>query len=67
MIAEKIEDAGYEVRKTGKVEAATTRQSGLDRGKRPPSSLFYLPCQAEDPSQSFFTDYKDEGRDITGC
>jgi hypothetical protein len=29
-------------------------RSGLDRSKRPPSSLFYLPCQARDPKVSFF-------------
>jgi hypothetical protein len=35
-----------------------------NRTKRSPASIFYLPCQAEDPSQSFFVDYKDEGREI---
>jgi hypothetical protein len=27
-------------------------------------SLFYLPCQAQDPTQSFFNDYNDDKRQI---
>jgi hypothetical protein len=38
--------------------------SGLDCGKMCPISLFYLPCQAKDRSQSFFKDYKQETRKI---
>lgn len=65
-IAEKIEHAGYEVRKPRRQQRASSKlpESGLDLGKRPPSSLFYLPCQAEDPSQSFFTDHREDGRAI---
>jgi hypothetical protein len=40
------------------------RQSGLDRSKRTPTSLFYLPCPAQQPDQSFFVDYNDENRAI---
>jgi hypothetical protein len=29
-----------------------------------PESLFYLPCQAQDPSQSFFIDYNEPPREI---
>ena len=32
-------------------------RSGLDWSKSAPTSLFYLPCQAKDPAQSFFIDY----------
>ena len=30
---------------------------GFDMGKLTPSSLFYLPCQAENPAHSFFIDH----------
>jgi hypothetical protein len=65
-IAWKLEDAGYAVprhnRKAGKTENAAKRQSGLDWSKRLPTSLFYLPAQAADPSQSFFKDYNEASR-----
>lgn len=67
IIADKIEDAGYEVQKSGRKRKEMSReppQSGLDRTKRNPASIFYLPCQAADPSQSFFVDYNDENRAI---
>ena len=41
---------------------AARRQSGLDWSKRLPTSLFYLPSQAADPTQSFFRDYNDASR-----
>jgi hypothetical protein len=52
-IAWKLEDAGYGLKEkdTGKP------RSGLDWSKSAPTSLFYLPCQAKDPNQSFFIDY----------
>jgi len=55
----KLEDAGYSVGKTEKWK--TGRKSGLDTSKRTACSLFYLPCQANDPSQSFFHEFN-EGR-----
>ena len=63
-IARKLEDAGYAVpRRKPKAGAhAAKRQSGLDWSKRLPTSLFYLPSQAADPSQSFFRDYNDASR-----
>ena len=62
-IARKLEDAGYAVpRRKLTAGYATNRQSGLDWSKRLPSSLLYLPSQAEDPSQSFFRDYNDASR-----
>jgi len=54
-IASKLEDAGYSVegwKRTSRY--APSRKSGLDWGKRAPTSLFNAPCQAEDPSESFF-------------
>jgi hypothetical protein len=59
-IIAKIEDAGYGV---GKHRNGHLR-SGLDRSKKAPVSLFYLPCQAQDPTQSFFKDYNDDKRQI---
>ena len=65
-IARKLEDAGYAAPrrkpKAGRTSNAAKRQSGLDRLKRTPTSLFYLPSQAADPSQSFFRDYNDASR-----
>ena len=55
----KIEDAGYSVGK-----AQDGMRSGLDVSKKSATSLFYLPCQAKDPSQSFFKDYNDDRRKI---
>ena len=65
-IARKLEDAGYAVPrrkpKAGRTSNAARQQSGLDWSKRLPTSLFYLPSQAADPSQSFFRDYNDTSR-----
>jgi hypothetical protein len=33
------------------------RPSGLDWSKTSPHSLFYLPCQAQNPADSFFLDF----------
>jgi hypothetical protein len=61
-IALKLEDARYAVNrpKRGRKKKidANKPKSGLDWTKRSATSLFYLPCQAEDPEQSFF-DYYD--------
>jgi hypothetical protein len=60
LIAGKLEDAGYAVpRRKPKAGHAARQQSGLDWSKRLPTSLFYLPSQAADPSQSFFRDYNE--------
>jgi hypothetical protein len=69
-IARKIEDAGFVCRR--KKEGTTKKvspppgklPSGLDWSKRAPTSLFYLPCQAADPSQSFFIDYNGPERAV---
>jgi hypothetical protein len=63
-IAAKVEDAGYGVDRSKKNKKfwSDKPSSGLDWSKRLPTSLFYLPCQAEDPRHSFFIDYNDSGR-----
>ena len=38
------------------------KHHGFDMGKLTPSSLFYLPCQAENPAHSFFIDHNSPGR-----
>ena len=53
----KIVDAGYEVGRRMR-----RAPSGLDISKRTPSSLFYLPCQAKEPSESFFHDHYHDKR-----
>jgi hypothetical protein len=58
-IAAKIEDSGYWFK-----QAKPNRQpSGLDYSKRTAASIFYAPCQAKNPADSFFTSYN-EGRDL---
>jgi hypothetical protein len=64
-IKHKLTDAGYETKTTDKPEwkpSAGKKCSGLDWGKRAASSLFLLPSQAKDPTQSFFDVYMDDGR-----
>ena len=65
-IARKLEDAGYAVPRrkptAGRTSNAAKQQSGLDWSKRLPTSLFYLPSQAADPTHSFFRDYNDASR-----
>ncbi len=55
----KIVDAGYSV---GKAKGGMP--SGLDVSKKSPTSLFYLPCQAKEPSDGCFRDYNDDKREI---
>jgi hypothetical protein len=38
------------------------KHHGFDMGKLVPSSLFYLPCQAVNPLDSFFMDFRDKHR-----
>jgi hypothetical protein len=67
-IAAKLEETGYTIlRSSAKKKISRSNgdkpKSGLDWSKRPPTSLFYLPCQAEDPTQSFFRYYDEPGRE----
>jgi hypothetical protein len=64
-IADKLEDAGYSVKRPGKrlktSNASNSRPSGLDWSKSLPTSLFYFPCQAQCAEDSFFIE-QIEGR-----
>ena len=42
--------------------SVNSRASGLDWSKTHPTSLFYLPCQAQEPEHSFFVDHREDGR-----
>ena len=57
-LADKLEDAGYVVDRGGKgrkgARLSNSRPSGLDWSKSLPTSLFYLPCQAQKSGDSFF-------------
>jgi hypothetical protein len=62
-IAFKLEEAGYDVPKKRNSEKVPGRKrSGLDWAKRAPVSLFNLPSQAGDATQSFFHVHTEEGR-----
>jgi len=63
-IAYKLEDAGYKTDRDKKSKARNEGKpkSGLDWSKAAPTSLFYLPCQAEIPVHSFFEIYSDAPR-----
>ena len=67
-LAEKLEDAGYSVdrggKRRGRVPGSNTRPSGPDWSKSPPTSLFYLPCQAKNSGDSFFHDHAEAGRQL---
>ena len=57
-LADKLEDAGYTVDRGGKgrkgARLSNSRPSGLDWSKSLPTSLFYLPCQAQRPGTASF-------------
>ena len=65
-LADKLEDAGYSVDRGGKgrkgARLSTSRPSGLDWSKSLPTSLFYLPCQAQTSRDSFFKEYGGDKR-----
>ena len=52
----KLKDAGYSVGS----KSRKLKRSGLDKSKKTPTSLFFLPCQAKNPRDSFFWDFKDD-------
>jgi hypothetical protein len=58
-IVRKLEDAGY---KRKPKPTSNFKKSGLDHSKRSAVSLFYLPCQGERASDSFFIFYNDAHR-----
>src|SRR3974390_1015697 len=63
-IADKLEEAGYSVKRIGKKlkasKASNSRPSGLDWGRSDPTSIFYFPCQAQCADDSFFIEYLEE-------
>ena len=62
-IADKLQEAGYSVERPSKhlktSNAPNSRPSGLDWSKSFPTSLFYFPCQAQCPADSFFMECMD--------
>jgi hypothetical protein len=56
--------AGYWSRKQleGDPRIKSRGHHGFDMGKLVPSSLFYLPCQAANAADSFFTDFDGKAR-----
>jgi hypothetical protein len=64
-IADKLEEAGYSVNRKDKrrrtFRLSNSCPSGLDWSKSYPTSLFYLPCQAQRPDDGFFIE-EIEGR-----
>ena len=60
-----VNEAGYWSRQ--QLDDGRSRKSpqhhGFDMSKLVPSSLFYLPCQAKNPTDSFFTDFDDSKRE----
>jgi len=60
-IIQRLKDANYSV---GMKKNSNVPRSGLDTQKRPPSSLFKIPSQAQHPGDSFFHDYNETGRTV---
>jgi len=63
-IAAKLEEAGCWVGKGKPKRGSNLRLSGLDVSKRTPTSLFYAPCQAKNPADSFFRYYNEPDRQL---
>jgi hypothetical protein len=61
MVRKKLQEAGYHTKVTQPHK--TMKKSGLDWSKHPPTSLFYLPTQAELSEDSFFHVYDDDDRE----
>jgi hypothetical protein len=65
-LADKLEDAGYSIARGGKgrkgARLSNSRPSGLDWSKSLPTSLFYLPCQAQHSGESFFHNHAEGER-----
>ena len=59
-----LNGAGYWSQKQldGDARIKSRKTHGFDLGKLAPSSLFYLPCQAQDPRDSFFIDHNSASR-----
>ena len=60
--AAKLRHAGYTVGDKDKQTSKNSRPSGLDDTKRSAASVFYAPCQAKNPADSFFHYYNEAPR-----
>jgi hypothetical protein len=62
--AAKLRHAGYTVRNNDQKTSKSSRPSGLDVSKKSAASLFYAPCQAKNPADSFFHYYSEAPRQL---
>jgi hypothetical protein len=62
--AAKIKHAGYTVGDKDQQTSKNSRRSGLDDSKRSAVSLFYAPCRAKNPADSFFRYYSEAPRQL---
>jgi hypothetical protein len=65
-VAAKLKDAGYWVGNEDQRKSSNFRLSGLDVSKRTPTSIYYAPCQAKNPADSFFKYYGEAPRQLLG-
>ena len=63
-VAAKLKHAGYSVGDKDQQTSGNSRPSGLDVSKRTAASLFYAPCQARNPADSFFRYYDEAPRKL---
>ena len=63
-VAAKLRHAGYSVGNKDQQTSKNSRPSGLDVSKRSATSLFYAPCQAKNPADSFFWYYSEAPRQL---
>jgi hypothetical protein len=63
-VAAKLKHAGYTVGNNDQPTSKSFRPSGLDVSKRTPTSIYYAPCQAKNPADSFFWYYSEAPRQL---
>jgi hypothetical protein len=61
-VAAKLRHAGYTVGDKDQGTSKNSRRSGLDDNKRSAASVYYAPCQAKNPADSFFHYYNEAPR-----
>jgi len=62
--AAKLRHAGYTVGNKDQQTSKSSRRSGLDVSKRSAASVYYAPCQAKNPADSFFRYYDEAPRQL---
>jgi hypothetical protein len=62
--AAKLRHAGYTVGDKDQQTSKNSRPSGLDVSKRSAASVYYAPCQAKNPADSFFRYYDEAPRQL---